>query len=365
MGFSEEEKYRIAVQTDPENEDTWFNLGKYLHNLGSYDEAIHAYRRAIEINSNCDYGWNNLGISLYLLKRFNEAESAYRKAIEIDPTYDSAWNNLGILFRDLKRYVEANAAFRKVVEYNPGNVKGWINIGLLLEDLKNYDEAEEVFRKALEINPENDKNWNYLGFLLEDLKRYDEAEEVFRKSLEINPNNKDTQSHLEELEKLKMEYENRLSVRILKTLQQVRQNVPFQLTRLAQLVESQVDLTERKVIEILSNNPEIGEYLPLEQVFIKHEEITDATISNLSRPTDTLQICTQCGNSQSVLIRQCTECNEELASCQICKRGFAENETMVKCPHCDNPFHKNHLLEYIKIKGECPVCKEDLKIDQI
>ena len=46
-------------------------------------------------------------------------------------------------------------------------------------------------------------------------------------------------------------------------------------------------------------------------------------------------------------------------------QGFATDEEILRCNHCDNPFHNNHLQEYVKIKGECPVCKEELKIDQI
>jgi hypothetical protein len=117
-------------------------------------------------------------------------------------------------------------------------------------------------------------------------------------------------------------------------------------------------------MSLLTDNPELGKYLPLEQVFIKHVEITEATITKMSRPTDSLQICPHCGSRQSVLIRTCTECSKELPSCQICKRGFAEEESRIHCPQCDNPFHKNHLQEYIRIKGECPVCKEGLKVDQ-
>jgi hypothetical protein len=156
-----------------------------------------------------------------------------------------------------------------------------------------------------------------------------------------------------------------LSVRILKTLQQVKPNIPLQLTRLSQLVDLPITSTENLLLEILSLNPDIGEYSPLEQVFIKHTEIAESTISKMYSPIAMLQTCPHCDNKQSVLIKHCTECKKELSICQICKRGFTDNEVSIKCPHCLNHFHRNHLLEYVKIKGDCPVCKERLQADQL
>ncbi len=358
------DKWREAIAINPNDEIAWNNLGNHLIKLDRLFEAEKAYLKVIKINPRSDYAWNNLGILLHLLKRFNEAEKAFTKALEIDHLYDSAWNNLGALLKDLKRYEKAEEAFREAIGINPENEKAWVNMGLLQEDINKPNEAQKAFRRVVEINPGNESAWNYLGILLEDLELHDEAEEAFKRVKELNPENTTALTYLDDLKKLKEEKDAKLSIAILKTLQQVRQNISFQLSRLAQLVDSTIEQTESKVIEILSLHPELGEYLPLEQVFIKHAEISESTISKFSRPTDTLQKCPKCGSRQSVLIRHCTQCKIELSSCQICKRGFAENEITVTCSHCNNKFHKNHLLEYIKIKGECPVCKEKLGSDE-
>ncbi|MHA2171152.1 MAG: hypothetical protein ACXAB7_14755 [Candidatus Kariarchaeaceae archaeon] len=79
---------------------------------------------------------------------------------------------------------------------------------------------------------------------------------------------------------------------------------------------------------------------------------------------DVFQICTNCGEKQSILIRECTNCKEKLEFCNICKRGFASNDTTLSCSKCSNIFHRTHLLAYIQSKGICPACKETLSITQ-
>ncbi len=44
--------------------------------------------------------------------------------------------------------------------------------------------------------------------------------------------------------------------------------------------------------------------------------------------------------------------------CEICKKKLqlTELENISQCPHCMSKFHNNHLQEYLKGKGDCPIC---------
>ncbi len=73
--------------------------------------------------------------------------------------------------------------------------------------------------------------------------------------------------------------------------------------------------------------------------------------------------CPQCGNPVLENQKNCGFCSQRL-SCIICRRSvvrFQVEEEVIRCPHCSSFFHRQHLLESIKIKKGCPVCNVALK----
>ncbi|MDH5403069.1 MAG: hypothetical protein OEZ01_04190 [Candidatus Heimdallarchaeota archaeon] len=151
---------------------------------------------------------------------------------------------------------------------------------------------------------------------------------------------------------------------LLTLIKQFRNDVPVLLGRIAELLKISKNEVEIYLKEILVYQENLGEYLELEQVFIKHsvvEKKTEEVIQNTaSKPFSSLQKCTTCNTTQSVLIRQCINCNNILPYCHICKRGFADGDITKQCPHCTKQFHSVHILAYIQSKGACPVCRKAL-----
>ena len=52
--------------------------------------------------------------------------------------------------------------------------------------------------------------------------------------------------------------------------------------------------------------------------------------------------------------------NTQQYICLICKTTTREGQEITECPHCQAVFHKDHLEEWIKIKGICPNCNKNL-----
>ena len=49
-------------------------------------------------------------------------------------------------------------------------------------------------------------------------------------------------------------------------------------------------------------------------------------------------------------------------ACGICKRSmFSSSNPPVYCHSCDHVYHYKHLFEYLKINGNCPICKVKLR----
>ena len=54
------------------------------------------------------------------------------------------------------------------------------------------------------------------------------------------------------------------------------------------------------------------------------------------------------------------ELGEIIDQCTVCQLAIYEKEEVLKCPHCGASAHKSHLLEWVKIKGYCPNCSNNL-----
>ncbi|MFX0122798.1 MAG: RING finger protein [Candidatus Hodarchaeota archaeon] len=49
-------------------------------------------------------------------------------------------------------------------------------------------------------------------------------------------------------------------------------------------------------------------------------------------------------------------------SCVICRYPIESFEDSVECPSCHNSFHRNHLLEWLKVFNQCPLCHQRLTL---
>lgn len=112
----------------------------------------------------------------------------------------------------------------------------------------------------------------------------------------------------------------------------------------------------------LANNPEFefiklkntiarkGDSLKNQHLLIHEEQII----------VDDLYPCENCNNKITKESDYCNFCGIKIKKCMICKLPV-KKDLITECPHCQNPFHTNHLREYIKVKGACPICATELK----
>jgi len=47
--------------------------------------------------------------------------------------------------------------------------------------------------------------------------------------------------------------------------------------------------------------------------------------------------------------------------CMICKLHIRSTQTVSRCPMCFSLFHADHIFEWLKVKGKCPVCLQNLR----
>jgi len=77
-------------------------------------------------------------------------------------------------------------------------------------------------------------------------------------------------------------------------------------------------------------------------------------------PTTEEITCSSCGAPYSSDAPFCPSCGSEREKCTVCLLPMAPGSEISKCPHCGGIAHKDHLQEWVKIKGFCPKCKNKL-----
>lgn len=53
------------------------------------------------------------------------------------------------------------------------------------------------------------------------------------------------------------------------------------------------------------------------------------------------------------------------AVCMICKLSLKGNQNITQCPMCQSMFHKKHIVDWLRVKGKCPVCQQSLRPESL
>ncbi len=75
--------------------------------------------------------------------------------------------------------------------------------------------------------------------------------------------------------------------------------------------------------------------------------------------------CLECGEFITYGKAVCSKCGEKQKRCIVCQQFIGQEELYSKCPHCKQLAHRVHLLEWVKVKGSCPYCKEKLRKEEL
>ncbi len=81
-----------------------------------------------------------------------------------------------------------------------------------------------------------------------------------------------------------------------------------------------------------------------------HAEVTETSCQTL---------CPWCGGilaeRRSLIGDKCPECSQNV-QCSVCRLPMVKSEEILQCDN-GHAAHKQHLLEWLKIRASCPLCK--------
>jgi len=307
-----------------------------------------------------------------------------------DPTQTKALAQLAKIHESAKDYFLAVKHFEQLLELEPENEEWLIKLASLFKisslivgntskkSWKRDLAASYLYYKKLrKFHPNNFTQTNEFYSLLMEIKNYPEAKELLLNHLASEGFNKEYMRKLESvylwmkvpfdeptvLKEINYRREKDSAYpRILEFLSKVRSNIPVTLPRIAKFVNFPDERMESLLKNLVEDNPALGEYLTLEQVFIRKEN-TEVLLHNLKERYST---CYYCGNPfESVDLTHCSSCEKEIQKCIVCKLPISFGEDAGKCSLCEAIAHLNHFEEWLKTQGKCPQCLQKLPVEGI
>lgn len=174
----------------------WIRKGLDYTVERNHKKAVEAYEHAIKIDPNNAETYHNLGIAYGIfLGMYEQAIEAFKQAISIKPDYATAYCDLGYAYKQLNKHKDAIEAYTQAISLTPDNlvnVKAYKNLGDIYSELGMYEKAIEAYkqitRTILDKNSIHDHIDAYrnLGFAYDKIGKHEESKKAHERADRIN-----------------------------------------------------------------------------------------------------------------------------------------------------------------------------------
>jgi len=176
----------IIFQALPNPKATYyFFKGKERFSSRNYEAAEAAFRESVNSDPNFERGFVELGVTYCTLEKYPEAEQAFKQAMSIEPDSCAACG-LGMVYRIQERKDEAEAALRQSIKLNSKDDCPFNQLGRMYYDEKEYSKAIEAFDQELKLKP-SAVSYHFLANSLYYSKRTKESIAPYLKATSLNP----------------------------------------------------------------------------------------------------------------------------------------------------------------------------------
>ena len=206
------ESYKKAIKIDPNNAQTWFNMGYTYDQLRERKKAIECYKKAIKINPNNAQTWFNMGMvykqiphiaytqdsnfAYIKIGNIEKAKESFEKVIELNPNDGIMWQQMGIFYGLNENNEKAIECYKKAVLINPKDHLSWYNLGFSYGLSGDHIKEIESYKEAAKFNKKTEMPWYMMGFAYSKNGNFEKAIESFKKALKIKPNRTEIWRHI-------------------------------------------------------------------------------------------------------------------------------------------------------------------------
>lgn len=114
--------YHQALHVGGPNPLCCFNLGNVLYALNQKGKAAERFRQAVELDPNHVEAWNNLGITLVELGQIEGSLAAFQQAVKLHPQYADAHYNLADTLDGAGRPIQARSHWQAYLRLEPSGL---------------------------------------------------------------------------------------------------------------------------------------------------------------------------------------------------------------------------------------------------
>lgn len=149
------ESYRKAATFSPKDDQINYALGRIFSGAGFFDDAILAFSAATQANPDNAESWRDLGLAyrrrgvkMSEPEDYDKAIECLKRAITLKPDDDDAYAVIGGLYRRKGEHQRALANYKQAYSINPGSSYALGNIASLSWYLGEVVEAKKYFTET-------------------------------------------------------------------------------------------------------------------------------------------------------------------------------------------------------------------------
>ena len=90
------------------------------------------------------------------------------------------------------------------------------------------------------------------------------------------------------------------------------------------------------------------------------EQIDETKVDEEITDTDRIFSCSSCGAIMTLSDENCPSCGSSKPVCVVCLSELNEDDIIVKLTCCSSYAHKDHIDNWVSVKGHCPKCLKEI-----
>ena len=180
-------RYVAAVEADPDNPVSQYNLAVALARTDRVDEAAAGYFKAMQLDSTYAMPYQGLG---QLAARKGDRDGArrfFQPALRLDWTLAESYNNLGHIARHEGDLTTALSFFEAAVRQAPDTAVFEYNRGQVLLQMDRLKDGKEAMERCVQLDGSFAPGHRALGDMYASRQRFDEAIQSYRRALRLDP----------------------------------------------------------------------------------------------------------------------------------------------------------------------------------
>ena len=112
--------YNLAIEMEPDNYSTYYDLAMYLQDNGNPEKALEIYDTLdVRMPGNYQILFNKGYVNLVYLNEYDKAIEEFDKALEVNPKSVDALLNKGVAYEQKGNYSQAKSIYLQILKGNP------------------------------------------------------------------------------------------------------------------------------------------------------------------------------------------------------------------------------------------------------